>query len=54
MTRSSSSNGSKKVRAQTTAERTGRSVAAVYKAMAKIRKSLGDCVSRTLAMKGRA
>lgn len=40
--------------AQATAERTGRSVAAVYKAMAKIRKSLGDCVSRTLAMKGRA
>lgn len=40
--------------AQTTAERTGRSVAAVYKAMAKIRRSLGDCVSRTLATKGRA
>jgi len=40
--------------AQSTAERTGRSVDAVYKAMAKIRRSLGDCVSRTLAIKGRA
>jgi RNA polymerase sigma-70 factor (ECF subfamily) len=40
--------------AQTAAERTGRSVAAVYKAMARIRRSLGDCVSRTLAMKARA
>lgn len=40
--------------AQTTAERTGRSVAAVYKAMAKIRRALCDCVSRSLATKGRA
>jgi RNA polymerase sigma-70 factor (ECF subfamily) len=40
--------------AQTTAETTGRSVAAVYKAMAKIRRSLCECVSRTLATKGRA
>jgi RNA polymerase sigma-70 factor (ECF subfamily) len=36
-----------------TAERVGRSVDAVYKAMARIRKALYDCVERTLAAEER-
>jgi RNA polymerase sigma-70 factor (ECF subfamily) len=36
-----------------TAERVGRSVEAVYKAMARIRKALSDCVARTLTAEGR-
>jgi RNA polymerase sigma-70 factor (ECF subfamily) len=39
---------------QTTAEQVGRSVEAVYKALAKIRQSLFDCVTRTLAREGHA
>lgn len=39
---------------QSTAASVGRSVDAVYKALARIRKSLYDCVSRTLAAEGRA
>ena len=35
------------------AERVGRSVDAVYKALARIRKALHDCVARTLAAEGR-
>ena len=38
---------------QSTAACLGRSVDAVYKALAKIRKSLYDCVARTLAAEGR-
>lgn len=34
---------------QTTAEQVGRSVDAVYKALAKIRQALFDCINRTLA-----
>ena len=34
---------------QSTAERVGRSVDAVYKALAKIRQSLFDCVTRSMA-----
>jgi RNA polymerase sigma-70 factor (ECF subfamily) len=40
--------------AQSTAARLGRSVDAVYKALARIRKSLYECVARTLAAEGRA
>src|SRR5262249_22952349 len=39
---------------QSTAERGGRSVEAVYKALAKIRQALFDCVTRTLAQEGQA
>jgi RNA polymerase sigma-70 factor (ECF subfamily) len=39
---------------QTTADALGRSVDAVYKALAKIRQALFDCVTRTLAQEGRA
>jgi RNA polymerase sigma-70 factor (ECF subfamily) len=38
---------------QSTAACLGRSVDAVYKALAKIRKTLYDCVARTLAAEGR-
>ena len=38
---------------KTTSEQVGRSVEAVYKAMAKIRQSLFDCVQRTLAREER-
>lgn len=38
---------------RSTADRIGRSVDAVYKAMAKIRKSLLDCVARALESEGR-
>ena len=38
---------------RSTAETVGRSVDAVYKSMAKIRKDLLDCVARTLAAEGR-
>ncbi|WP_165067813.1 sigma-70 family RNA polymerase sigma factor [Paludisphaera rhizosphaerae] len=36
-----------------TAEQVGRSVDAVYKAMARIRRALHECVGRTLAAEGR-
>jgi RNA polymerase sigma-70 factor, ECF subfamily len=39
---------------QTTAAQVGRSVEAVYKALAKIRQALFDCVTRTLAQGGAA
>jgi RNA polymerase sigma-70 factor (ECF subfamily) len=39
---------------QSTAAQVGRSVEAVYKAMAKIRQALFDCVTRTLAQEGNA
>jgi RNA polymerase sigma-70 factor (ECF subfamily) len=39
---------------QTTADAVGRSVDAVYKALAKIRQALFECVTRTLAQEGRA
>lgn len=39
---------------QSTAEQVGRSVEAVYKALAKIRLALFECVSRTLAQEGSA
>jgi RNA polymerase sigma-70 factor (ECF subfamily) len=39
---------------QSTAEAVGRSVHAVYKALAKIRQALFDCVTRTLAGEGPA
>jgi RNA polymerase sigma-70 factor (ECF subfamily) len=39
---------------QSTAEQVGRSVEAVYKALAKIRQALFDCVTRTLAQEGQA
>jgi RNA polymerase sigma-70 factor (ECF subfamily) len=39
---------------RSTAERFGRSVDVVYKALARIRKALHDCVARTLAAEGRA
>ena len=39
---------------QSAAAQVGRSVEAVYKALAKIRQSLFDCVARTLAREGRA
>jgi RNA polymerase sigma-70 factor (ECF subfamily) len=38
---------------RSTAERVGRSADAVYKALAKIRHALFECVSRTLALEGR-
>jgi RNA polymerase sigma-70 factor (ECF subfamily) len=38
---------------QSTSEQVGRSVDAVYKALAKIRQSLSDCVQRALAREGR-
>jgi RNA polymerase sigma-70 factor (ECF subfamily) len=38
---------------QTTSERLGRSVEAVYKALAKLRQNLFDCVEKTLAREGR-
>jgi RNA polymerase sigma-70 factor (ECF subfamily) len=37
---------------QSTSEEVGRSVEAVYKALAKIRQSLFDCVQRTLSREG--
>jgi RNA polymerase sigma-70 factor (ECF subfamily) len=37
---------------QSTAAQDGRSVDAVYKALAKIRQALFDCVTRTLALRG--
>jgi RNA polymerase sigma-70 factor (ECF subfamily) len=37
---------------QSTAAEVGRSVDAVYKALAKIRQALFDCVTRTLALRG--
>ncbi len=39
---------------RSTAEKFGRSVDVVYKALARIRKALHDCVARTLAAEGRA
>ena len=39
--------------AQSTSERVGRSVEAVYKALAKLRQALFDCVQRALAREGR-
>jgi RNA polymerase sigma-70 factor (ECF subfamily) len=39
---------------QSTAVQAGRSVEAVYKALAKIRQALFDCVTRALAQEGRA
>jgi RNA polymerase sigma-70 factor, ECF subfamily len=39
---------------QSTAVQVGRSVDAVYKALAKIRQALFDCVTRALAQEGRA
>jgi RNA polymerase sigma-70 factor, ECF subfamily len=39
---------------QSTAAQVGRSVEAVYKALAKIRQALFDCVTRTLATEGRS
>jgi RNA polymerase sigma-70 factor (ECF subfamily) len=39
---------------QSTSERVGRSVEAVYKALAKLRQALFDCVQRTLAREGRS
>jgi RNA polymerase sigma-70 factor (ECF subfamily) len=39
---------------RSTAEQLGRSVDAVYKALAKIRQALFDCVSRALAKEGHA
>jgi RNA polymerase sigma-70 factor (ECF subfamily) len=39
---------------QSTAAAVGRSVDAVYKALAKIRQALFDCVNRTLAQEGHA
>jgi RNA polymerase sigma-70 factor (ECF subfamily) len=38
---------------RSTAERFGRSVDVVYKALARIRRALHDCVARTLAAEGR-
>ena len=38
---------------RSTSEQLGRSVDAVYKALAKIRQSLSDCVQRALAREGR-
>lgn len=38
---------------QSTSEELGRSVDAVYKALAKVRQSLFDCVQKTLAREGR-
>jgi RNA polymerase sigma-70 factor, ECF subfamily len=40
--------------ARSAAERVGRSVDAFYKAMARIRRLLDDCVTRTLASEGRS
>ena len=37
---------------QSTSEQVGRSVEAVYKALARIRQALFDCVQRTLAREG--
>ncbi len=39
---------------QSTAEQVGRSVAAVYKSLARIRHALFDCVTRSLALRGQA
>jgi RNA polymerase sigma-70 factor (ECF subfamily) len=39
---------------QSAAQHVGRSVEAVYKALAKIRQALFDCVTRTLAQEGHA
>jgi RNA polymerase sigma-70 factor (ECF subfamily) len=39
---------------RSTARQVGRSVEAVYKALAKIRQALFDCVTRTLAQEGQA
>jgi RNA polymerase sigma-70 factor, ECF subfamily len=39
---------------RSTSEQVGRSVAAVYKALAKLRQALLDCVQQTLAREGRA
>jgi len=39
---------------QSTSERVGRSVEAVYKALAALRQKLFDCVQRTLAREGRS
>jgi RNA polymerase sigma-70 factor (ECF subfamily) len=39
---------------QSTADQVGRSVEAVYKALAKIRQALFDCVTRTLAQESHA
>src|SRR5262245_9475508 len=39
---------------QSTSERVGRSVEAVYKALAMLRQKLFDCVQRTLAREGRS
>jgi RNA polymerase sigma-70 factor (ECF subfamily) len=38
---------------RSTSEQVGRSVEAVYKALAKIRQALSDCIQRTLAREGR-
>jgi RNA polymerase sigma-70 factor (ECF subfamily) len=38
---------------RSTAESLGRSVDVVYKALARIRKALHDCIARTLAAEGR-
>ena len=39
---------------QSTSDQTGRSVEAVYKAVAKLRQALFDCVQRALAREGRS
>ena len=39
---------------QSTSERVGRSVEAVYKALAKLRQTLFDCVQRSLAREDRS
>jgi len=39
---------------QSTSEQTGRSVEAVYKALARVRQALFECVQRTLAREGRS
>jgi len=39
---------------QSTSEQVGRSVEAVYKALAKLRQTLFECVQKTLAREGRA
>ena len=40
--------------ARSTAENLGRSVDVVYKALARIRRALHDCIARTLAAEGRS
>jgi RNA polymerase sigma-70 factor (ECF subfamily) len=40
--------------ARSAAERVGRSVDSFYKALARIRRMLDDCVTRTLAAEGRS